>query len=173
MAAKNTTAFASEKPTIVVIQGSFQTPLVYEALEKSVQSRGYPVVHPELPSCSNVESPSFASATLLDDALAVRSEVGRLVDESKTVVLVMHSYGGIVGNEAIPEELTYTYRRCRNLQGGVIYLFMIAASFIEEGKSVFDTIGVPDHIDIQVVSSRLPVPYSIADRYHRQTAVTP
>ena len=102
---------SEEKPTIVVVQGSFQTALVYEALEKGLQSQGYPTIHPTLPSCSNIDSPTFPSITLLDDAVTIRREVGRVVEETKTVVLVMHSYGGLVGSEAIPEEMTYPSRQ--------------------------------------------------------------
>lgn len=132
---------SSEKPTIVVVQGSFQTPLVYVDLEKGLRSRGYPVIHPTLPSCSNTDSPTFASVTLTDDALAVQDEVTRLVEEGKLVVVVMHSYGGLVGSEAIPEELSYSNRKCRNLRGGVVHLFMFSAFLIEAGKSVLDAFG--------------------------------
>jgi alpha-beta hydrolase superfamily lysophospholipase len=141
---------SEEKPTIVVVQGSFQTTLVYEALEKGLQSQGYPTIHPALPSCSNVDSPTFPSITLLDDAIAVRREVSRVVEENRTVVLVMHSYGGLVGSEAITEEMSYSSRQSRNLKGGVIHLFMFSAFLVEEGKSVLDAFGVSPNDDIKV-----------------------
>ena len=149
-----------EKPTIVVVQGSFQTPLVYEALEEGLQAQGYPKIHPILPSCSNINSPTFPSITLLDDAIAVRREVSDLIEENKTVVLVMHSYGGLVGSEAVPEELSYSHRQSRNLKGGVIYLFMFSAFLVEEGKSVLDSFGVSPNDDIKVSSFVLPIDLS-------------
>src|SRR4051812_32681658 len=110
----------NEKPTILIVQGSFQTPLVYDGLSKGLLALGYPTIHPALPSCTNTDSPTFPSITLVDDALAVRLELTRQVEyEGKTVVVVMHSYGGLVGSEAIPEELSYSKRQAKGLPGGV------------------------------------------------------
>jgi len=143
---------STDKPTIVVVQGSFQTPLVYETLENGLRSRGFPVAHPALPSCSNTDSPEFPSVTLADDALAVELSVTQLVEDRKTVILVMHSYGGLVGSEAIPEELSYLNRQSRNLKGGVIHLFFFSAFLIEAGKSVLDAFGESANNDVKVRS---------------------
>jgi hypothetical protein len=62
----------------------------------------------------------------------------------------MHSYGGLVGSEAIPEALSYLNRQSRNLRGGVIHLFMFSAFLLEEGKSVLDAFGVSPNDDIKV-----------------------
>ena len=89
--------------------------------------------------------------TLVDDAVAVRCELTRLVElESQTVVVVMHSYGGLVGSEAIPKDLSYLYRQLRNLGGGVIHLFMFAAFLIVERKSVLGAFGESPNNDVKV-----------------------
>jgi alpha-beta hydrolase superfamily lysophospholipase len=73
-----------EKPSVVIVQGAFQTPLAYQTLLTRLQSRGYSVVHPALPSCSNPEDPEFPTRTLTDDAVSVRRHLIRLVqDEHK------------------------------------------------------------------------------------------
>ncbi|CAG8958363.1 hypothetical protein HYFRA_00011040 [Hymenoscyphus fraxineus] len=131
-----------ENPTIVIVQGSFQTPLVYADLFNKLTEKGYPTIHPKLPSCTDVSHPDFPSKDLIDDALAVRSAVTRLVEyESKTVVLVMHSYGGLVGSEAVPPELSYAHRKSKGLEGGVIHLFYFTAFIMEEENSVLGTFG--------------------------------
>jgi len=66
-----------------------------------LDAHGYTSIYPALPS-ANTSPPTV---TLYDDAKLIRSEVGNLVEEGKDVVVVMHSYGGIVGSEAIAEEL--------------------------------------------------------------------
>lgn len=130
------------KPTIIIVQGSFQTPHVYEDLKNKLVGKGYSTIHPELPSCSNIDAPDFATKDLIDDALAVRSAVTRLVEyESKKVVLVMHSYGGLVGSEAVPEELSWVYRKEKGLEGGVIHLFYFNAFILEEGNSILSSFG--------------------------------
>ncbi|KAI4260043.1 MAG: hypothetical protein L6R42_004244 [Xanthoria sp. 1 TBL-2021] len=131
-----------ESPVILLVQGSFQSPTVYQQLTQSLQALGYVTTHPRLPSCTNTDDPDFPKTTLVDDALAVRLELIRQVEyEGKTVVVAMHSYGGLVGSEAIPEDLSYTKRRSSGLQGGVVHLFFFCAFILDKGQSVLDTFG--------------------------------
>jgi hypothetical protein len=136
-----------------MVQGSFQTPLVYSNLLHLLNQAGYPTIHPTLPSCTDVEHPDFPKRTLIDDALAVRMEVTRLVEyEGKKVVVLMHSYGGLVGSEAIPEELSYAYRHKKDgLSGGVIHLFYITAFILSEGQSVLGAFGESPNNTVKVV----------------------
>ena len=125
-----------EKPTILLIQDCFQTPAVYKDLVDRLVSLGYPVVHPLLPTCGDAQDPNFPSLTLLDDATAVQSELVRLVEcGQKTVMVVMHGYGGLVGSEAILEALSYNKRREHGLLGGVIHLFFVRATLVSPGWS--------------------------------------
>jgi len=142
MASGSAQPISSSNPTILIIQGSFQTPLVYSALQDSLKAKGYPVVHPTLPSCSNTSAPSFPSITLIDDALAVRLQLTKLIEyEHRTVLVVMHSYGGLVGSEAIPKELTQSHRSSQGLPGGVIHLFFFSAFLLPAGQSVLSAFG--------------------------------
>ena len=109
----------TETPTIVMVQGSFQPPDAYYKLENALRALGYPVVHPFLPSLTDQEKPDFATKSLTDDALAIRSEVQRLVEQGKRVFVVMHSYGGLVGTEAVTKDLSFGERQAASLPGGV------------------------------------------------------
>lgn len=116
-----------------------------------LEAKGYQVVLPELPSCSHVESPDFPTKTLLDDALAVRTELGRLIEqEGKVVLMVQHSYGGLVGSEAVTEGLSYEKRQALGLSGGVFYLFLYAAFLLEEGQSFIGEYGESPNTDVRV-----------------------
>ncbi|KAG8159954.1 hypothetical protein KVR01_010591 [Diaporthe batatas] len=118
----------SSKPTILLVQGSFQIP---EAL-------------------SDHDSPGFAERSLTDDSRTIEAEVKRLtVDEGKTVMVVMHSYGGLVGSDAIPEDLSLQSRRQNGLAGGVSRLFYFAGFILEPGKSVLDTFGESPNNDVK------------------------
>lgn len=98
-----TAAQTPNLPTIILVQGSFQIRQV----------------------CSNIDSTNFPRLSLVDDALAIRTELTRQIEyEGKTVVVVMHSYGGLVGSEAITEDLSYAKRQAQGLPGGVIHLFL-------------------------------------------------
>lgn len=76
------------KPTIVLVQGSFQLPDVYHKLADALRDCGHEVVQPVLPSLTGQDKPDFISKSLEDDALAVRSEIQRLVDQGKFVFVV-------------------------------------------------------------------------------------
>ena len=100
-----TAAQTQDLPTIVLVQGSFQIPEVYSKVIRGLVAQGYPTIHPQLPSCSNTDNLNFPQLSLVDDALAIRIELIRQIEyEWKIVVMVLHSYGGLVGSEAIPEE---------------------------------------------------------------------
>ena len=138
-------------PILLLVQGSFQIPQVYQDFVRDLGSRGYCVVHPRLPSCSDMEHPDFPKRSLADDATAVRAELGRLIEhEGKDVVVIMHSYGGLVGSEAVTEELGRTKRKEKGLPGGVIHLFYYSAFLLEEGQSVLSAFGESPNNDVKV-----------------------
>lgn len=112
-------ASLTTKLAIVLVQGSFQVPEVYHKFADALRSFDYSVVQPPLPSLIDQDSPNFADKSLTDDACAVRSEVKRLLEDGKTVVLVMHSYGGLVGDEAVTEDLSFAHRQSDGLKGSV------------------------------------------------------
>jgi alpha-beta hydrolase superfamily lysophospholipase len=81
---------------VVVVQGSFQTPLVYVQLSEAIRTKGYLTIQPELPTCSDTDNPDFPKRTLSDDSDVVREVIDDLVQQQgKRVVVVMHSYGGL------------------------------------------------------------------------------
>ncbi|RMZ79359.1 hypothetical protein DV736_g6680, partial [Chaetothyriales sp. CBS 134916] len=61
-----------------------------------LEARGYTVLCPQQPS-TDANPPT---KTMYDDADLVRSELELLVENGKDILLVMHSYGGVVGTQA-------------------------------------------------------------------------
>ncbi|OKL60817.1 hypothetical protein UA08_03815 [Talaromyces atroroseus] len=86
--------------------------------------------------------------TLTDDALSIGKEVEHLIDQGRTVVVFMHSYGGLVGNEAIPQRLSYSSRRAQGEQGGVLHLFLCTAFLLQKGQTVLSAFGESPNNDI-------------------------
>ncbi|KAL8754281.1 MAG: hypothetical protein Q9199_004455 [Rusavskia elegans] len=140
-----------ELPVILLVQGSFQSPVVYQQLAQSLYALGFVTIHPRLPSCTNTDDPDFPKTTLVDDALAIRLELILQVEyEGKTVLVAMHSYGGLVGSEAIPEDLSFTKRQSLGLPGGVVHLFYFCAFLLDKGQSVLGTFGESPANDVHV-----------------------
>ncbi|KAF7540215.1 hypothetical protein G7054_g1601 [Neopestalotiopsis clavispora] len=127
-----------EKPDIVLVQGSFQLPEVYYKLADTLRTAGYTVHQPILPTLTE---PDLASKTLSDDALAIQTVVQSLVEVGKRVVVAMHSYGGLVGSEAIVKDLSFDQRQSDGRPGGVAHLFYFAAFILTEGQSVLGVFG--------------------------------
>lgn len=138
----------SANPTIVLLQGTFQLPDVYHNFAKLIESRGFPVLQPSFPSLTGQDQPDFTQKTLADDVEVVENVIKKLVEvEGKTAVVVMHSYGGLVGAEAVPKDLSLESRRDRNLPGGVAHLFYFSAFVIPKGQSIATAVGDSPSLD--------------------------
>ena len=149
------TSHLQDLPTILLVQGSFQIPEVYQKLTQNLVAGGFPVIHPKLPSISDTESPDFPQRSIVDDAATVRAELTRAIElEGKVVIVVMHSYGGLVGSEAVTEEFSYQTRQARGLAGGVPHLFFYSAFLLNEGQSVLSAFGESPNNDIKVIQVR-------------------
>ena len=56
---------------------------------------------PHLPTCNNADPPNLA--TVDDDVQTIRHVMQKLVADDKRVIVLMHSYGGIIGSAALGE----------------------------------------------------------------------
>lgn len=140
----------SPKIAILLVQGSFQLPEAYGKLASALCSRGFLVVQPDLPSQTDHNCPGFAKRDLSDDSRAIETEAKRLViDEGKNVMVVMHSYGGLVGSNAIPEDLSLQSRRRAGFTGGISSLFYFATFVLDQGQSVLGTFGESPNNDVK------------------------
>ncbi|KAK7740483.1 hypothetical protein SLS53_005326 [Cytospora paraplurivora] len=127
---------SATKPTVLLLQGTFQNPDIYYKFAQLIESRGFPVVQPSFPSLTDHHDPDFTKKTLDDDIQVVETTIRKLVEhEGKRVLVFMHSYGGLVGAEAIPDDLTFASRNERDLPGGVAYLFYLAGFVLQSGHT--------------------------------------
>jgi hypothetical protein len=126
----------SSKPTVLFIPGAWHLPDVFEDTRAALAARGFPSVAVGLPAIG-AEPPTKG---LKDDTVAVHQEIGRLSDESKQVVVVGHSYGGMVGAGAV-KGLGFAERQKAGKNGGVIMLVYMAAFVAKSGTSLLDMLG--------------------------------
>ena len=111
-------------------------------LAKALETKGYSVACPKLPSISNQDDADFGKKSLTDDTKAVEDVIKDLVEQQEKVfVVLMRSYGGLVGSNAVPKELSWADRQANGKKGGVIYLFYFAAFILGQGQSVIGTFG--------------------------------
>ena len=121
------------KPTLVLIHGGWHTPSTYSKLTSSLQSAGYEVHVPSLPSMNGARPPT---ADLATDTALVRRYVESLIDAGHTVIAIMHSYGGQVGTNALHG---LSLQR-RQQPSGVARLIYMCAFALPEGVSMIDKV---------------------------------
>ncbi|KAL4861270.1 hypothetical protein BDV12DRAFT_191198 [Aspergillus spectabilis] len=133
-------------PTILLIHGAWHTPDHYAGYITALQEKGFTVHAPHLPSCN----PSFqpdgkARASLPDDIHAVRESATSLSEKGEKVLMIMHSYGGVVGTDAV-EGLGYhcstpdTPKTEDRATGGVIHLLYPCAYILAPRIAVWDIV---------------------------------
>ena len=75
------------------------------------------------------------NADLATDTALIRGYLESLVDAGRTVIAIMHSYGGQVGTNAL-YGLGLNNRSQRGLSGGVVHLVYMCAFAMSEGGSM-------------------------------------
>jgi pimeloyl-ACP methyl ester carboxylesterase len=78
---------------------------------------------------------------LATDTEAVRKFVQNLIDGGREVTVLMHSYGGQVGTNAL-YDLGVESRARQNLSGGVSHLIYMCAFALPEGGSMIKKVEV-------------------------------
>ena len=137
---------ATTKPTLVLIHGAWHIPSTYSKFTHSLRSAGYEVHVPRLLSVNETRPPN---ADLGADTALIRGYVESLVDAGRTVIAIMHSYGGQVGTTAL-YGLGMENRRhhAENLSGGVAHLIYMCAFALPEGSSMVSMVQEFGHEDL-------------------------
>ncbi|KAF4340518.1 dehydrogenase reductase sdr family member 4 [Fusarium beomiforme] len=123
---------AATRPTLVIVPGNFSLPRFWSTIQQAVEEKGYPVEVVALQS--SCEERIDPAPGLVDDVKAATILLNKHINQGKDVVLLMHSYGGMVGTEAT-RGLSRVEREKGGLRGGVVHLVFLAAVFAPPGKS--------------------------------------
>lgn len=119
----------SVKPTVVMVHGAWHSPVQYEPLPTLLVQAGYSLIFPHLPSIGG------KMATFDQDVTAVRDAIHTCVEDGREVVVLMHSYGGVVGSEAAKGLSVEDVQG----PGGVIKMIYLTACVVPEGGSMIET----------------------------------
>jgi hypothetical protein len=140
---------ASTKPTILILHGAWHHPVHWAKQISLLQSNSYEVLCPVQPSY-NAQP---AITTLQDDAAFIKAVLSKLInEEGKEVIVVMHSFGGMVGTESITEDMSKNNRAREGKKGGVVKLLYICAFLLHKGESLATPLGgeLPPYIPVEV-----------------------
>ncbi|KAJ2983311.1 hypothetical protein NQ176_g774 [Zarea fungicola] len=108
------------KPTLVLLPGAWHLASTLAGFVEELKARGYPAEAHTLRSVGN------AAATVADDVLHIRSILLSHIEQGKDVILIVHSFAGYGGSEAI-EGLHKRTRAAKGEVGGLVGGIWLAA----------------------------------------------
>ncbi|KAI1819534.1 alpha/beta-hydrolase [Xylaria intraflava] len=132
------------KPTLVVVHGGWHVPESFKKFRSALESEGFEVHIPRLPSTNGARPPN---ADLHTDSLLVRSYIESLVRAGRTVVAIMHSYGGQVGTNAL-YGLGVEARAKQGQPGGISHLIYLTGYAVSEGTAMMDKVKEFGNMDL-------------------------
>lgn len=122
-------------PTLVIIPGSFSPPALYDNLAQNLRSLGFETILEGLQSAIRKEP--LPSSGMYDDAAHFHTVISKLADQGKDIILVPHSYGGVVANESA-KGLLKVDREKAGKTGGIIAIVNITTVTPAVGESTYD-----------------------------------
>ncbi|KAF1981541.1 alpha/beta-hydrolase [Aulographum hederae CBS 113979] len=125
----------TSNPTIVLVGGAWHVPAHYEPLLNLLR-KTHTVHVPHNPSSSLTPPPKALDA----DVSQVRDLATRLADEGKDILVLAHSYGGVVSTEAF-SGLGKEQRRKEGKEGGVVRAVWICGHLPFKGMSLVNCFG--------------------------------
>jgi pimeloyl-ACP methyl ester carboxylesterase len=123
------------KPQIVLLPGAWHLPVCYSLIIPKLEAAGYTVHTTQLPSITNNDPPTDLSA----DIATVRTIVDKAIGSGNEVIVVPHSWAGIVAGSAL---VGYSIkdREANGGKGGVLRCAYMCAFMLPEGVSLMDTV---------------------------------
>ena len=131
----------SPKPTIIFVPGSWHGPETWNKLASLLEPQQYGCVSIELPTtCPN------PAAGFSDDVKAVRQAIESETTQGRDVVVVAHSYGGVVGPSAVkgltrPKQVEPSSPTATSPSGHVVGIIMMATGFMPTGVGFLEAMG--------------------------------
>ncbi|KAF2095558.1 alpha/beta-hydrolase [Rhizodiscina lignyota] len=118
------------KPIILIVPGAWHAVEHYNPVIGLLQAAGYTVKGETMPSASEVPTQSFDA-----DVALVRYEILNEIERSRDVLLLAHSFGGLIAGEA-SKGFTRKEREAMGREGCVVGIVYMAAFVLPVGGSV-------------------------------------
>ncbi|RAK95488.1 esterase/lipase family protein [Aspergillus ibericus CBS 121593] len=148
---------SANPPLIVIVPGAFGTPDGFNKLLPYLTEAGY-TTHPgAYPSCNPSDPTNVSSA---QDIAFLRDSVllPLLNDQGKDVVVLAHSYGGVVAGGAA-NGLAKGTRQAHGHSTGIVGLIYVAGNITLEGEALLTAVGgvYPPFIKVGTPSEGLAI----------------
>ncbi|KAH8892199.1 alpha/beta-hydrolase [Thozetella sp. PMI_491] len=127
------------QPVILLVPGAFGTPASFDQLLPYLTEAGFSTFPASYPSCNPSNA---ATVSCLNDIVSIREKalLPLLDQEGKNVIILAHSYGGVVAGAAA-KNLDLQTRKSQGKPVGVIGLVYIAGNITLDGESLLEAVG--------------------------------
>lgn len=143
------------KPHIFIIPGAWHTGPSMNDFVKSLETAGFSAEAVTLVSIDK------AGMTVQDDEAQVKGLLRPMIDEGRDIVLVAHSYGGMVGTGVIAG-LDERSRRAKGLKGGILGVVYLTAFVPAEDESSGALLGGAGAAYVNTEKVVLTIPFLIS-----------
>lgn len=135
------------KPAVVLAHGAWHQGLHWSPITERLRAAGHEVLTPTMPSVSGTAYPD----ALHEDSAHLKSHIGTLTNAGKDVILVMHSYAGAYGSEAVAEfHLDPANSNPQDTsKGRILHLFYISAMILPQGTSNAEDNNTPHVLSLE------------------------
>jgi hypothetical protein len=135
-------------PHIVLVPGAWHAPFYMDSVTTKLESLGYILHARQMPAVGSSDPPTDLST----DIAALRAMVEEAIGESNDVVVICHSWGGMITGSGL-EGLSKKEREEQGKKGGVVRCGYMTAFIVDVGVCLMDVIGGkdPEWFDIKVL----------------------
>ncbi|KAI1092953.1 Alpha/Beta hydrolase protein [Rostrohypoxylon terebratum] len=128
----------TKSPVLVLVPGAFGTPAGFDRLLPYLKEAGLSTHPGPYPSCN---PPDPTTATCSKDILALREDVLLpLLDKQEDIVLLAHSYGGVVAGGAA-KDLDKQTRTAKGHTSSIVGLIYVVGNITLENESLSEAVG--------------------------------
>lgn len=159
-------AAVAHEPAVVLICGAWHLPEAYVPLLDQLFKAGFLVRCPRLPTNGDVRPPK---ANLQDDVAAVRAVVSDLISTRHQIIILAHSWGGLVACEAITEHLY-----AKDGTAGVVRLIYLSAWLIQPDTCLAHLIekyGYDSELDLDLNEDGMSLPKNAPEALYHDLGV--
>lgn len=122
----------SSNAEFILVPGAWHGPESFQPTTTLLEKAGYTVHGVHLPSvCASPQVQSFEP-----DVKAIRTVLDKVLSTGKDIVVIMHSYGGVVGSEALGEYIQTLEKGQKSGYGKVRRIVFVCAFVLPEGGSL-------------------------------------
>ncbi|KAK4077100.1 uncharacterized protein Triagg1_4067 [Trichoderma aggressivum f. europaeum] len=127
---------SSPKPHILIIPGAWYPASNLDTFIESLEAAGYSA------EAFSLLSFDTAGVSVQDDEEQVKASLTSLVDNGKSVIIVAHSYGGLVASGVIASPgLDKRTRELQGSKGGVVGIVYLAAIIPAQDEGILQLVG--------------------------------